>query len=197
MLSSITPLGERGRHNRFAVTAAAHIAGAVVGGAIIGALAGALGSPLHLSSRTTAIVLVVFAAAAVAIELRVGGLRVPTLRRQVNEDWLGAYRGWVYGSGFGVQLGMGVVTIVTTAAVYLMTGIAFLTGSAAAGASVGAMYGAVRGGTVLATSHVRDPETLRSFHRRLHESASLAARATVAVEAAVIVLAITTAVRAT
>ena len=34
MLSSITPLGERGRHNRFAVTAAAHIAGAVVGGAV-------------------------------------------------------------------------------------------------------------------------------------------------------------------
>jgi hypothetical protein len=115
----------------------------------------------------------------------------------VNEDWLGAYRGWVYGGGFGVQLGMGVATIVTTAAVYLMTGIAVLTGSVAMGASVGAMFGAVRGGTVLATSHVHDPETLRTLHRRLHESSSLAARLTVGFEAAVIVLAVTAVVRAT
>jgi hypothetical protein len=196
MLSSITPLGERGRNNRFAVTAAAHIAGALVGGAVIGALAGAAGTPLHLSARASAVALVVLALAAVALELHVGGLRLPTIRRQVNEDWLGAYRGWVYGGGFGVQLGMGVATIVTTAAVYLMAGIAVLTGSVAMGASVGAMFGVVRGGTVLATSHVHDPETLRSLHRRLHESASIAARATVAFEAAVIVLAFTAVVRA-
>jgi hypothetical protein len=162
---------------------------------LIGALAGAAGAPLHLSGRASAVVLAVLAVAAVAIELHVGGLRLPTIRRQVNEDWLGAYRGWVYGGGFGVQLGMGVATIVTTAAVYLMAGIALLTGSVAMGAAVGATFGAVRGGTVLATAHVRDPETLRSFHRRLHESASLAARLTVALEAAIIVIAITAVVR--
>ena len=36
-------------------------------------------------------------------------------RRQVNEDWMARYRGWAYGAGFGLQLGLGVVTIVTTA----------------------------------------------------------------------------------
>ena len=45
---------------------------------------------------------------------------VPSWHRQVNEDWLADFRGWVYGAGFGVQLGTGVVTIVTTAAVYLV-----------------------------------------------------------------------------
>src|SRR4051812_45763996 len=197
MLSSITPLGERGRNNRYAFTASAHILGAIIGGAVIGAVAGGLGSPLHLSARASAAVLVVLAVAAVVLELHLGGLRLPTIRRQVNEDWLGAYRGWVYGGGFGLQLGMGVATIVTTAAVYLMTGIAVLTGSVAMGAAVGAMFGAVRGSTVLATAHVHDPETLRSFHRRLHESASLAARLTVASEAAVIVVAMTALVRST
>jgi hypothetical protein len=196
MLSSITPLGERGRNNSYAFTASAHIIGAIIGGAVIGAVAGGLGSPLHLSARTSAAMLGILAVAAVALELHIGGLRLPTIRRQVNEDWLGAYRGWVYGGGFGLQLGMGVATIVTTAAVYLMTGIAVLTGSVAMGASVGAMFGAVRGGTVLATAHVHDPETLRSFHRRLHESASAFARATVAFEVSIIVLAITAAVRA-
>jgi sulfite exporter TauE/SafE len=195
MLSSITPLGERGRNNRYALTAAAHIVGAIIGGAVIGAIAGGLGSPLHLSTRASAAVLAVLAVTAVVLELHVGGLRLPTIRRQVNEDWLGAYRGWVYGGGFGLQLGMGVATIVTTAAVYLMVGIAVVTGSVVMGAAVGAMFGAVRGGTVLATAHVHDPETLRSFHRRLHESASSFARATVAFEAAIIVLAITAVVR--
>ena len=43
MLSSITPFGERGRHNRYAVTSAFFVAGAVAGGAALGALAGVVG----------------------------------------------------------------------------------------------------------------------------------------------------------
>src|SRR5258708_9198431 len=42
MLSSITPLGERGRNNRFAVAASFFIAGSLLGGAAIGGVAGAL-----------------------------------------------------------------------------------------------------------------------------------------------------------
>ena len=44
----------------------------------------------------------------------------PFLRRQVNEDWLTNYRPWVYGGGFGWQIGAGVTTYVMTAAVPLM-----------------------------------------------------------------------------
>ena len=33
----------------------------------------------------------------------------------VHEQWLTRYRGWVYGVGFGAQLGFGLVTIITSA----------------------------------------------------------------------------------
>ena len=36
------------------------------------------------------------------------GRRLPSWRRQVNEDWLVGYRPWVVGGGFGLQLGAGV-----------------------------------------------------------------------------------------
>ena len=40
-------------------------------------------------------------AAGLWLDLGILGLRLPTTRRQVNEDWLGRYRGWVVGVGFG------------------------------------------------------------------------------------------------
>ena len=60
-------------------------------------------------------------------------LRVPGPRRQVNERWLDEYRGWVYGLGFGAQLGLGVTTIVTSAATYVALFAALLSGTPAAG----------------------------------------------------------------
>ena len=54
MLSSITPLGERGRNNRFAVAAAFFIAGSLLGGAAIGFVAGGLGQVVASSSPTAA-----------------------------------------------------------------------------------------------------------------------------------------------
>ena len=56
-------------------------------------------------------------AAAVLLELLPG--RMPGPRRQVNERWLDEYRGWVYGLGFGAQLGLGVSTVVSSAATYV------------------------------------------------------------------------------
>ena len=35
-------------------------------------------------------------------------------------SWLGRYRSWVYGLGFGVQLGAGVTTVVVSSAVYVV-----------------------------------------------------------------------------
>ena len=40
---------------------------------------------------------------------------VPGPRRQVDERWLDRYRGWVYGVGYGSQLGLGIVTVVIVA----------------------------------------------------------------------------------
>ena len=54
-------------------------------------------------------------------------MRLPIHRRQVNERWLDQYRPWVYGAGFGWQIGTGLSTYITTAAVYLMVVLGALT----------------------------------------------------------------------
>src|SRR5256885_4112844 len=157
MLSSITPFGERGRHNRFAVTATAFVIGAISGGTALGVLAGLLGSWLPARSAGVDALLVVVIALTGAV---LDATRLPTIRRQVNEDWLGRYRGWVYGFGFGVQLGFGVLTIVTSAATYAAIAFALLSGSAAAGALIGFTFGFLRGLSLLLASHIQTPDAL-------------------------------------
>jgi sulfite exporter TauE/SafE len=93
---------------------------------------------------------------------------------------MGRYRGWVYGAGFGLQLGTGVVTIVTTAAVYATFALATLSGSAAAGALIGAIFGLVRGGTLLLTADLHTPAQVRALHRRVAATAPWARSVTVA-----------------
>jgi sulfite exporter TauE/SafE len=112
------------------------------------------------------------------VELRAGGLRLPTVRRQVDEDWLARYRGWVYGVGFGFQLGLGAVTIVTTAGVYLAWALALLSGSAGRGAVVGVAFGLARAIPVFGLASVQRPDQLRRAHRRMQRWARVAARAT-------------------
>src|SRR5688572_4309873 len=109
MLSSIHPLGERSRHNRWGLTVAAHLLGSWAGGVVAFTAAAAVGLLLP-----TTVTVLAAAAAVAAAALEVAG-RVPGPRRQVNEDWLQRYRGWVYGFGFGFQLGTGLMTTVTTA----------------------------------------------------------------------------------
>jgi cytochrome c biogenesis protein CcdA len=179
MLSSITPLGERGRNNRFGVTATAFVLGAMLGGVALGALAGFVGSFLPgRSSVVDALLVTVIALAGAMLD----ATTLPTTRRQVNEDWLGRYRGWVYGFGFGVQLGLGVVTIVTSAATYAAIAFAVLTGSVAAGAAIGLTFGTIRGLSLLLARHIDTPAALRLFHRRLDARAAIGARAAVAAQ---------------
>jgi hypothetical protein len=99
-------------------------------------------------------------AVGIAVDLGLGGLRLPTIHRQVNEDWLVRYRSWVYGLGFGVQLGLGVVTIVTTSSIYAMLLASALSGSAASGAVIGGVFGFVRAAIVFTVAGVKRPEQL-------------------------------------
>src|SRR5437870_5296978 len=103
MLGSINPLGERTRGSRWAVTVVFFMAGSTLAGAGVGALAGRLGARLagggFLSAPALAVVAAGLAAGS-ALDLGLLGLRLPSVRRQVNEDWLHRYRGWVYGLGF-------------------------------------------------------------------------------------------------
>lgn len=168
MLSSIHPLGERSRNNRWGLTAGAFVVGAVAGGVLLGAVAGGLGYlvmlVLPLSGLGVVVVVVGLLAASALADLSRKGRPLPGIHRQVNEDWLGTYRGWVYGLGFGFQLGLGVVTYVATFAVPVMLIIAVLTGSPAAGALIGAVFGFFRGAAVLTVSRINHPQQLNRFH---------------------------------
>jgi hypothetical protein len=184
MLTSIHPLGERGRGMRWSVTVAAYLAGSVVGGAVAGAIAGALGALARLGHLDASVRIGVLAAAALVAAAfdAPSRLRVPTVHRQVDEDWLGRYRGWVYGAGFGAQLGLGVVTIVTSASVYLFLVAALLSGSLLAGAVIGATFGLSRAVVLLAARRVDSPERLRSLGVSVLARARPAQRATVMAE---------------
>src|ERR1700683_1402386 len=131
MLTSITPLGERGRNSRWGVTVSAFVIGSSVAGALLGASAGGIGALLDDQSLAFSLRLLVLVGAAlvgVALDLGLGGTRLPSVARQVNEDWMRSYRGWVYGVGFGFQLGLGLVTVVSASAVYLAFLAALLSG---------------------------------------------------------------------
>ena len=168
MLTSISPLGERARGNRWSVTVLWLGLGAAGGGAAVGLALGALGqaSLAAVGSGTRLVLLAVAAAAAAVWDL--SGRRLPG-RRQVNEDWLVAYRSWVYGAGFGLQLGAAVATVVNTALVPLFMLAALLAGDVTVGLVIGAAFGATRGASLVLGRRVRTPDDLRRLHRRLDQ----------------------------
>ena len=179
MLSSITPLGERTKGNRWGVTVAAHVVGSTAGGAAIGGLAWLAGIPLRAVApdEVLLVLLVVCTALAAVLEARPALVpRLPGWRRQVDERWLTTYRGVIYGAGYGVQLGAAVATIVTTAAIPLVLLACAVAPSAAAGIGIGALFGLARGATLLAGRGITDVQRLRRFHQRLESRADDARR---------------------
>ena len=197
MLGSINPLGERARGSRWAVTVGFFGVASLAAGAAAGALVGWFGS-VALAGVETATRLVAFAMIVLVgtvLDLWVGGIRLPSIRRQVNEDWLGRYRGWVVGVGFGAQLGVGVATIVTTSAVYATLGAAVLAGSVPAGLAIGLAFGGARALSLVGAAGADDPASVAALDarfRRWEEPARMAAvAAQVALAAAAMALAAT------
>ncbi len=188
MLASISPVGEASRGQRWPVTVGAYLVASTLGGTLVGTLAAGLGAVLFAvvgRPPTAALIgiLVALAAIAVAHDRGVVRWRVPSWQRQVDERWLTSYRGWVYGAGFGFQLGAGVLTRIPTAAIHVVLAAAVATGSPAAGALIGACFGAVRALPILLAGRHRDPTRLNAFHQRMDAAAPLADRATSAVVA--------------
>jgi hypothetical protein len=146
-----------------------YLAGSTAAGAGLGAVLGWVGSlvlPTATGPRTLWI-LVGLLVAGLLVDVGAGGLRLPTVRRQVNEDWLRRYRGWVYGVGFGAQLGVGFATIVSVSAVYLAFSAAFLASSPPAGALIGGAFGLIRAGALFAVVRVDRVDRLASMASRL------------------------------
>jgi hypothetical protein len=190
MLASITPLGERGRHRSWSVTVTAFLLGSAAAGALLGALIGAVGAlliPASAGSQPRLAALALAALAALALD---ASGTVPGPARQVNERWLDEYRGWVYGAGFGAQLGAGVFTVVTSAATYVALLAALISGGSARGAAVVGAYGVIRGLTPLAAARVRSPGQLLALHRALGRSRALSARGGLLVLTAVLVVSV-------
>jgi hypothetical protein len=168
MLASITPLGERGRNATWGPTVTAFVIGATGAGAALGAALASLGAIIVPAGAGAQVRLVALAvAAAVAIALDSVPRTVPGPHRQVDERWLDEYRGWVYGLGYGAQLGLAVTTVVSSAGTYVALIAAFLAPGPAAGALIMGCFGAIRGLTLLAGVRVRTPPELLSLHRSL------------------------------
>jgi hypothetical protein len=186
MLSTVTPLAERGRSHRFAATASWFILGGILGGVTLGAAA-ALGAAVvaALDPSTTVVVGLVAVAAAVALasDLRWFGLRLPAHTRQVDEVWLSKYRPWVYGAGFGWQIGVGLATYIMTAGVYLMIVAAALTANPATAFAIAVVFGTVRGLAVLLGARITNPSDLFAFHRRFDTAGPYARWTVIVVEA--------------
>ena len=130
MLSTITPLSERAKGHSYRSTAGWFVLGGAAGGATLGvAMAGLAAGvrSLHLSPTVLGLCALGAAVTAAVSDAGIAGVRLPVHRRQVNERWLDQYRPWVYGAGFGWQIGAGLVTYITTAAVYLMIVLGALT----------------------------------------------------------------------
>jgi hypothetical protein len=170
MLSSLNPVSESARGNRFWLTALWYVLGGVVGGALLGAgcAVAAFGvGRAGLSASLLWAVVAVAALIAFVSDTRLLGRSLPDHPRQVDERWLVRYRRWIYASGYGVQIGTGFATYIMTAAVYLTAALAVLTGSGLQAFAIGVTFGAARGLTILVAAGARTPERLRAVHWRL------------------------------
>jgi len=181
MLSSIQPLGERSRGNRFTTTATAFFLGATAGGATTGLVLWVIGlggralvhlvSGPRLSGPTPAepiFVAILGIVGVIALTADWIGRPLPSLPRQVNEAWLTTYRGWVYGVGFGFQLGLGVVTFITAPATWMWLAALALSPSWSSAVLIGAVFGGIRGISVYTTYGVSHPAALTHYHQVLN-----------------------------
>jgi hypothetical protein len=188
MLSTITPLSEQAKGHSYRSTATWFVVGATMGGATLGAAMALLASAAHsLHPSPMALGVTALGAALIAVgsDAGIGGMRLPIHRRQVNERWLDQYRSWVYGAGFGWQIGTGLSTYITTAAVYLMVVLGALTTEPLAALALGTCFGLMRGLAVSLTRHLTSPSELRSFHRRFAAVGPAVGKGVIALEVGV------------
>jgi hypothetical protein len=193
MLSQLTPVGEASRGYRYRTTATWFVLGAVVGGATIGAVMAALAAAVSALGVTSTALLATAAGIAVAgaaVDSGVLGFTPPFFKRQVNEYWLGKYRAWVYGSGFGWQIGAGVTTYIMTAAVFVTIAFGALTAGPVAALLIGICFGLARGLAVLLTARSRSTAELFALHRRFDALGEPVRRAVIVVQLAVGVVAV-------
>lgn len=186
MITSINPMSERARGHRYGLTVLWFVAGSTLGGVLLGTGGALVGLVQGLLTSATGAMAVAVVAAMVsaANDSRLLPWPLPVHPRQVNERWLIRFRRWVYAAGFGLQIGLGFATYIMTAAVYLTAMLAatltVITGSLSAGILLGAVFGFVRGATVLLSGKADDPIRLSMVHQRLDQLEPWSRRAAIA-----------------
>jgi hypothetical protein len=194
MLSQLNPLAEGSRGQRFRITATWFVLGALVGAAMLGAAMAGLAAAVEGADLTLDAALGIAGAVALvgaAVDARLLPWSPPFIRRQVNETWLPHYRGWVYGFGFGWQIGTGLTTYVMTAAVFGMIVLGALVASPWTAFGIAMAFGVVRGAAVFITDRCTTFERLAAFHRRFDVVGVVVRRVVIGVQAAVGVAAAT------
>lgn len=167
MLSSIHPFGERARRQRYGSTAVAFVFGASIGGLVLGTGLATIALVVRTFGSLPYLAMATLLTAAVWELIH---LPVPSLERQVDENWLTRYRGWVYGLGFGVQLGVGFATYVKSSLTYGFAIAAVSFASPSVAFLAGSLFGLVRGLSVLLTRRVHSPQQLRDMFSRIGRS---------------------------
>jgi hypothetical protein len=195
MLSTITPFAERSRGHRYAVTASWFVAGSVLGGLTLGGLAAGLAAAVAATGVSAGSVwlsgtVALGAALTAAIDADGFGELIPIWRRQVNDQWLARYRSWVYGVGFGWQIGVGIATYIMTAAVFLLVLMAATSISPLDAVALCVLFGLARGLAVLLTAKADTPERLRTLHRRFDAAGPAVRVAVIGVQAGVALVAL-------
>lgn len=192
MLSTITPMAEAGRGHDFRSTSVWFVSGSVAGGLTFGCVMGAVALSVAALEVTTTVALWIAAGAslvAAASDGRVGGFHLPGHHRQVNERWLDEYRSWVYGAGFGWQIGVGLATYIMTAGVYLLILMGGLTAGPGIAIALGGLFGLVRGLAVYLAAGLDSKEKLLAFHERFESWREPVRQAMIVVQALVAVVA--------
>jgi MFS family permease len=183
MLSSLNPVSERSRGNRFWLTASWYVGGAALGGALLGVVCGGLAELWRFAAWPAALAVALLA---LVSDSGAVGWSLPDHPRQVDERWLVKYRRWIYAAGYGVQIGSGFATYIMTAAVYLTAVLAVLTGSVVNALLVCIVFGVVRGLTIAVAAFGRTPDRLRVVHRRIAALDGTSLRLAMAAEVAVL-----------
>jgi len=194
MLSTITPVTERARGHRYGVTAAWFVVGGIAGGATLGLVTAGLAAGVSAAGWSETTVLAVAAGLAVLAALADSGAlgkaaKPPIFKRQVDDAWLSTYRSWVYGLGFGWQIGAGVTTYIMTTAVFLTIGLAALTAGPLLAFALAVLFGLARGLAVLLSARLRSPAAMLALHARLEALESPVQLAVIGIEVAVAAIA--------
>lgn len=144
-----------------------HLAGTTLSGAMAGATLGVLGGAINPLSGTTLIPVLGFLSAAYgAHELRLVSLPMPQFRRQVPRTW-SLLPPRMTALLYGLGLGWGFGTFITSSAFHVVALWSFLSGEAAVGAMLLGTYGFFRGAPILLLSAVPDPEKVYGLHARI------------------------------